>query len=132
MKYECENCFTCCITASPSVTYCALASECSQSLISYRQALVFTLLIVVLLAAALAFLYLAFRNRQLASSQSHTQLKEPAFQEPPLEGDSPPQVKPSELQIQSRLSGRRRGKSGPSTRPTSKRSVPTDTERGLR
>ncbi len=69
MKYACENCFTCCITASPDITYCALASECNQPIISYRQAISFTLLVTFLLAAALTCLYLAFRNRQLTVSQ---------------------------------------------------------------
>jgi hypothetical protein len=69
MKYECQNCFTCCITASSQVTYCALASECTQTLISYQQALSFTILITFLLTAALACLYLAFRNRKLNSPQ---------------------------------------------------------------
>ena len=65
MKYECQNCFTCCVTASSQITYCALASECTQTLISYGQALSFTILTFFLLLAALACLYLAFRNRKL-------------------------------------------------------------------
>jgi len=72
MKYECQNCFTCCITASSQITYCALASECTQTLISYKQALSFTILIIFLLTAALACLYLAFRNRKLSPSDPTT------------------------------------------------------------
>lgn len=65
MKYECENCYTCCIAASSQVTYCALPSECTQSIISYSQAISFTILVTFLLGGALTCLYLGFRNRSL-------------------------------------------------------------------
>ena len=68
MKYTCQNCRTCCVSISPAVSYCGTLAECNPNVLPYAEALGLTLLTLFLLVAALAFLYFAFRDRQLGAT----------------------------------------------------------------